>query len=107
MQPGRPHIAADPAAMPRRALRVSRVCEILDCGQSEVYRLIRHGQLEAFTIGRRGKRVYADSLEDFQCRQTVKPTFEAADAPVVRKRAACSTAAYRAAMVGLAAKGLL
>jgi len=104
----RPHIAADPAEFPRQALRVSRVCEILDCGRSEVYRLIRQGHLEAFNVGARSKRVYSDSVSDYQQRQKVivKQHHNAA-IPPMKRRATASTAAFRAAMIKAGEFGII
>jgi hypothetical protein len=104
----RPHFAADPATAPRPSARVARVAELLDCDAGDVRRLIRSGELETHGKGKRGVRVFLDSVRDYQDRQT-KPMPDRADAVIHRPKArsAASTAAHRAAMAGLAAKGLV
>lgn len=101
-----PRIAADPASAPRPSARVATVAEILDCDAGDVRRLIRAGELETHGKGKRGVRVFLDTVRDYQDRQT-KPRPSLGD--VIHKpraRSGASTAAFRAAMAGLAAKGL-
>lgn len=104
----RPHIALDPASAPRPSARVATVAELLDCDQGDVRRLVRAGELEAHGKGKRGIRVFLDSVRAYQDRQA-RPALTKAT-PVIHKakaRSTASTARFRAAMAGLAAKGLV
>lgn len=62
-------LAPDQAAFVRQSVRVARVAELLDCADSDVRRLIDRGELEAHGIGKRGVRVYLDSVGDYQARR--------------------------------------
>lgn len=104
---GRPHIALDPASAPRPSAKVSTVAGLLDCDDGDVRRLVRAGELEAHTKGKRGIRIFLDSVREYQDRQA-RPS-PAVSPPIHRPkaRAAASSAAYKAALAGLAAKGLV
>ena len=102
----RPAIALDPGAYVRQSARVATVAGLLDCHPGDVRRLVDAGELEAHGKGVRGVRVYLDSVTDYQERRA-RPA--KANQQVIHKpkaRAAASTAAFRAAMAGLQAKGL-
>lgn len=104
----RPHIPLDPASAPRPSARVATVAELLDCDQGDVRRLVKAGDLEAHGKGKRGIRVFLDSVRAYQDRTTKQAT--AGPKAVIHKpkaRAAASTARFKAAMAGLEAKGLL
>lgn len=104
----RPHIAHDPSLLPRPSARVARVAELLDCDESDIRRLIRCGQLEAHGKGVRGVRVFLDSVRDYQDRRAIDAISGPAAPPKAKsRRTAASTAAYRAAMAGLKAKGIV
>lgn len=103
----RPVLAADPAAFVRASARVARVAADLDCDPSDIRRLIDLGELEAFTKGVRGIRVFLDSVRDYQDRQRRPP--KPGRKRVIHKpkaKAPASTASFRAAMAGLQGKGL-
>jgi excisionase family DNA binding protein len=52
--------------MGERFLRLSEVAEILDVSMSQVYALVRNGELESIKIGGRGQyRVEREKLEDY------------------------------------------
>ena len=53
-------------AMPRESRRVKTVAKILECDEGEIRRLIDQGEIEAHHIGRRGIRVYLDSVAAYQ-----------------------------------------
>ena len=53
-------------AMVRPSARVSRVADLLDCDESDVRRLIDVGELQAHGLGKRGVRVFLDSVADYQ-----------------------------------------
>lgn len=69
----RPHIAAYPAAIAveRVSARVKHVASILDCDESQIRRLIETGDLEAHRLGKRGVRVYLDSVEAYRARGAI------------------------------------
>lgn len=50
----------------RRSARVSTVARLLDCDESQVRRLVRAGTLEAHRIGKRGLRIFLDSVTTYQ-----------------------------------------
>lgn len=58
--------AIDAAAKLRRSIRVGRAADILDCDPSQVRRLIRQRRLETHTLGKRGVRIYVDSLDAYR-----------------------------------------
>lgn len=65
------------AGLQRPSLRVSKVASLLEVDVSTVYKMIRSGQIKAHKIGKRGLRVFADSVRDFQennCADTVSET---------------------------------
>ena len=104
-----PHFAMNPADAPRPSAKVARVAELLDSDESGVRRLIRAGELETHGNGKRGVRVFLDSVRAYQDRQA-KPCQRQAPDGLIHKpkpRSAASSAAYRAAMAGLLAKGLV
>lgn len=102
----RPRLADDPAAYVRPSARVARIAELLDCDPGDIRRLIAYGELEAHGKGVRGVRVYLDSVQDYQARRAVVPRLAPAVPKKTKPRAPASTAAYRAAMAGLKAKGI-
>src|SRR5262245_48136763 len=104
----RPYIAADPAAAPRPCATVKAVAAILAVDQSQVRRLVQTGELEAHTVGKRGVRIFLDSLVDYQQRKTRQPIRGAAGAPKPKiRRNPASTAAHRQALAVLRANGCL
>jgi excisionase family DNA binding protein len=50
----------------RPSARVSKIAELLDCDESQVRRLVRSGQLQSHRIGKRGLRIYLDSVVEYQ-----------------------------------------
>lgn len=89
----------DPTSTPRPSARVSTVVGLLDCDASQVRRLVADGELEAHTIGKRGVRIYLDSVADYQARQ-VRPA-ERSPKKAAPDRVRASTAAHRSAMAYL------
>ena len=98
---------ASPPAAPcvRESVRVRTVAGWLDCEHSQVRRLITDGQLTAHTIGKRGVRVYVDSVTAYQERQARKSAPEVKKARADRRHA--TSAAQAAAMAELHSLGLL
>jgi hypothetical protein len=86
---------------PRPSGKVKTIAAILDCDESAVRRLVRDGQVEAHRNGKRGIRVYLDSVAAYQAAQQVNPTpcngreIRAKRAQVSRTKAAASMAMLR------------
>lgn len=84
---------------------------MLDADESQIRRLVDAGELEAHIIGKRGIRIYLDSVEDYQARQAraARPRAAAPEegAPRRRRSATASTAAHRAALARLRAEGIM
>jgi excisionase family DNA binding protein len=105
---GRPHIVALPAAIAaeRASARVKHVAALLDCDESQVRRLIESGELEAHRIGKRGVRVYMDSVDTYRERRAII----AVGAPTRYRKPLISKAtrlATAAAMADLRADGIV
>jgi hypothetical protein len=103
----RPHIAGNPADAPRRSGKVKAVAEILDMAQSHVRQLIESGELETHGVGKRGVRVYLDSVADYQQRKARTYAQPPLRRPPERKPKPASLAAHRAALASLKAAGCL
>lgn len=69
----RPALALDSADAPRPSARVDRVMEMLDMDERTVRRLIDRGDLQAHGIGKRGIRVFLDSVAAYQESRTIIP----------------------------------
>lgn len=54
----------------RPSARVRTVANLLDCDESQVRRLVAEKKLDAHPFGKRGVRVYLDSVSDYQGRGT-------------------------------------
>lgn len=104
----RPHLAADPASLPRPSARVAHVAEVLDCDPSDVRRLISAGEIEIHRKGVRGIRVFLDSVRAYQERQS-EPLPSRAPAVIHKAKApaTASSAAYRATMARAKALGIV
>ena len=62
-------VAGAGAADGRRFLQLADVAEVLNISSSQVYALVRNGDLQAIKIGGRGQwRVEASKLEDYIAR---------------------------------------
>ncbi|WP_167771619.1 helix-turn-helix domain-containing protein [Bradyrhizobium niftali] len=57
----------------RSSVRVSKAAELLEVDICTIYRAIRSGDIEAHFVGKRGIRVFADSLRNYQERNLVAP----------------------------------
>jgi excisionase family DNA binding protein len=64
------HITLETTAQMRPSARVATVAVLLDCHPSDVRHLIHAGDLEAYRPGGRGVRVFLDSVQAHQERQT-------------------------------------
>jgi hypothetical protein len=103
----RPHIASDPAAFLRPSARVARVAEILDCDERDVRRMIEEGDLEAHGKGKRGVRVFLDSVSDYQASRILAVKGKRKSGKTEAKRVHASGAAHLSAVVELRKSGLL
>jgi len=105
----RPRIAPDPAEAPRESRKVSAVAAMLDLVPSQVYRLVEDGTLESYTVGKRGIRIYLDSVADYQARRARAPVRGPAS-PSVKprpkpRRNPASSAALKSAIAYLEREG--
>lgn len=95
----------------RPSRRVRTVAIMLDADETQIRRLVDAGELEAHIIGKRGIRIYLDSVEDYQARQTRTARPRAADhgegVTPRRRPAPASAAAHKAAKARLRAIGVL
>lgn len=62
----RPVIDADTVPIIRPSARVGTVAKLLDVDGSQIRRLIADGKLEHHRIGKRGVRVFLDSVAEYQ-----------------------------------------
>lgn len=104
-------LAEDPAAaegLPclRQSIRLQRAAALLDCDPSHVRQLLKAGHLEGHRIGKRGIRIYVDSLRAYQEARPLAVSRQAAgsDKPPPRPRAG---AGHRQATAALKAWGWL
>ena len=88
---------------PRSAAKVKTVAALLDADPAIVRRLVNKGELESFTIGKRGVRIYLDSVADYQQRQARQTPPRAAER---QQRRQVSRAAAREAIEGLRKLGV-
>lgn len=70
--------AVIPESDVRPSVQVTRVCALLDCEPSQVYRMIAAGELEAHGMGVRGVRVYLAAVAAYQQRHEIAPRSKAA-----------------------------
>lgn len=91
---------------PRPSSRVRNVAVMLDADESQVRRLIKDGELKTHCMGKRGVRIYLDSVADYQ-RRKAREAAMAPEKPTVRRRRAVTTAAHKQALAQLRAAGLL
>jgi len=61
------HVIAEPDAVERVMVRPSTACAMLDCGPTRLYQLIKDGELESFTDGRR-RCISVASIYDYNAR---------------------------------------
>ncbi len=88
----------------RPSARVKRVAEMLDTEISTVYRLVHTGALQGHRLGKRGIRVYLDSIKAYQDRQRCDPEVQPSAAPVKRR---IHDRSYQQAVSTLRAAGIL
>lgn len=96
-----------PFADERASARVKHVAALLDCDDSQIRRLIDSGDLEAHRIGKRGIRVYLDSVDEYRNRMMIitrKATSAGIPKPLKSK---ATTTANREAMAYLRQIGII
>lgn len=95
-------LPVDPAALSsvRPSARVRTVADILDCDESQVRRLILAKKLETHGLGKRGLRVYLDSVRDYQAGKEPAPKPKSVPSKAGR-------AAHLHAMAELRARGIV
>lgn len=91
----------------RQSARVARVAVLLDCDESQIRRLIYNGSLEAHRQGKRGVRVYLDSVEAYRARQRITVPLRPAELPSAPSPTPASKVAHRTAMAELRARRLV
>jgi excisionase family DNA binding protein len=55
----------------RPSMRVAKAAALLEVDISTIYKMVRSGVLEAHRVGKRGVRVFADSLRRYQEQQKI------------------------------------
>jgi excisionase family DNA binding protein len=96
--------------IPRKSIRIREVAKLFDCDEGQVRRLIKQGALEAHTVGKRGKRVYLDSVSAYQARgRVVSQSQTVADDGGAHKRARVhsNSVAHQLALAELRSRGIL
>ena len=89
----------------RQSRRVRTVALALDVDESQIRRLIGAGELEAHRVGKRGIRIYLDSVEEYQLKNSrIQNLREPASK---RSRAVLHNIAHRKAVAELKKAGLL
>ena len=91
-------------AMVRPSARVSAVAQMMDCDQSQVRRLVKTGALESHRVGKRGLRIFLDSVAAYQESRT-----ERIVCPREQKqqKRAIARKSYKDALATLRARGLI
>lgn len=89
----------------RAAAKVKSVADLLDVDASVIRKMIGRGELEAFTIGKRGVRVFLDSVAEYQRIQSREPRPVVAERRRLQKRR--HSADHEAAMKNLRDLGLI
>ncbi|HWU54800.1 MAG TPA: helix-turn-helix domain-containing protein, partial [Rhizomicrobium sp.] len=59
---------------PRPSARVKTVAKLLEIDASQVRRMVADGSLEAHRIGKRGIRIFLDSVQAWQDATIIQPT---------------------------------
>jgi excisionase family DNA binding protein len=95
------------SGLQRPSLRVTKVAALLEVDISTVYKLVKSGALEAHRIGKRGIRIYADSLREYQENERIIPNNANIDAIKPRTYMPWQNPAYREAEAYLRSMGCL
>jgi len=96
-----------PAETPRQSAKVCTIAELLEIDHSQVRRLIEAGDLESHKIGKRGVRVFLDSVAAYQARQSRPEKKLPPKQRLAAKRRAVTSAAHQNAMRDLRRLGVI
>lgn len=97
--------AIDLEGIVRASVRVERVMELLDLDERTVRRLLDQGDLAGHGIGKRGIRVYLDSIRAYQEARTITAKHLSRKEKSVRS--AASRASHTVAEAALRKSGIL
>jgi excisionase family DNA binding protein len=102
-----PRDSCSVAFFPRQSLKVERVAQLLDCDQSYVRKLVRKGYLESYRVGKRGVRIFVDSIFAYQQGKTI--AFHGCFQPTVKsdKNHTFRSRSYEKAVEALKKSGIL
>lgn len=102
-------LASPPGEDVRPSRRVATICDMLDCDESQVRRLLDKGEIEGHGLGSRGLRVYLDSVAAYQSRKAreAKGERESGGKPPERRLSGAGLAAHRSAVAELQKEGLM
>jgi len=100
----RPALSADPSALVRQSARVATVAQLLDCDESTVRRMVASGSFETHRVGKRGIRIFLDSVAEYQAAKSKLATPPIKNQKV---RAKAPRAAHAAAVAALRESGIL
>lgn len=100
-----PRLAVTDTPPLRPSARVGTVAAMLDMDASHIRRLVRDGTLEAHQIGKRGVRIYLDSVRAYQQRRPIIPAAPHAAPPAAPPPT--RHAGHREAIAALRALGVL
>lgn len=100
-------IEHDVLERPRPSAKVRTIARLLEVDDSHVRRLVDEGELEAHRIGKRGLRVYLESVRDWQERMARARGPAGGKRAIARSRTAATGAAHRNAEAQLRREGIL
>lgn len=89
----------------RLSVRVAKVAKALDMDEANVRRLVNDGELEGHRAGKRGIRIYVDSVEEYRRRNHLGPKQPEPPQPKPQRKRG-PTAAAREALAALKAAGV-
>lgn len=94
---------------PRPSARVGKVAQMLDCDESQIRRMIKSGQLTGHRIGKRGWRIFLDSVAEFQTHggAPLAPRYSTRDNKSVSQPSRACRRAHAQAMAELQKAGVL
>lgn len=94
-------VPADDLPAIRPSVTVADAAKAISADPSTVRKMLRRGELEGHGVGKRGVRVFADSVAAYQRRKALVPTAAPEKAPQNQ------SASHRAAVAALRAAGIL
>jgi hypothetical protein len=98
------HAVTSIAESPRESRKVKTVAAMLEMDESQIRRMEQDGELEGHGHGKRGLRIYLDSVIDWQKRHA-RASERPGDGKVVERRRRAASAAHNEAMEELRADG--